>query len=345
MHVLLNVPQRGGRAPPHVSLLGVKLPVVSDFDAFLIGSSGVKYPRVPAAQEPYILSLIQHIDEILSNPSYEPWNERWLDIIKGQSVKASDDSGIDSFTKPARRKHSLIAGSFKKKHVDGKLGFGDEISQEIIRRANHDIGYGAVRHAAESFNYYWPQPPDAEYLVVWKGYGNSVPWKSLSPAQIVKFLLERAANGYAFPINPMWMLCHDGWYDLYETLASSSSAKESVEAWFAPRIREALAAVRRKHSAGFVRQGQPPSPVQCPQKETGEIDEAQSEPLTRELAELRVRRHMVLKRARQKLRPVRQFLAQRHLQGEVRAVTESLVADACDEKDSRPREATQSNVS
>ena len=29
---------------------------------------------------------------------------------------------------------------------------------------------GAVRHAAESFNYYWPQDLDDEYLVVWDGF-------------------------------------------------------------------------------------------------------------------------------------------------------------------------------
>ena len=304
---------------PHGLLLayaekGNVLPVASDFDAFLIGSSGVKYPTVPKAQEPYILSLVKHIDNILSIPSYESWNERWMEIIKGETAMASNESKNESFVSRAKRKQSLIAGSFKKKHVDGKLGFGDAISQEMIRRASHDIGYGAVRHAAESFNYYWPQPPDAKYLVVWQGYGNSVPWRSLSPTELLSFLLKRAADGYTFPINPMWMLCHDGWYDLYETLASSSAAQASIEAWFAPRVREALAAVRRKHSAGFVRQGhRPPSPVSSPQAEAGDDDAQSEEPLTRELAELLVRRHMVLRRARHKLSPIRHFLSQRHL--------------------------------
>ena len=44
---------------------------------------------------------------------------------------------------------------------------------------------GAVRHAAEAFNYYWPQDLDDEYLVVWEGF-EKVRWRYLKPAELVR---------------------------------------------------------------------------------------------------------------------------------------------------------------
>ena len=46
---------------------------------------------------------------------------------------------------------------------------------------------GAGRNAAESFNYYWPQELDDDYLVVWEGFHGGVHWRHLGPAELRAF--------------------------------------------------------------------------------------------------------------------------------------------------------------
>ena len=47
---------------------GSVLPVVSDFDAFLVGSKGVEYPSVPPEQVQFLHSLTGHVEGILKQP-------------------------------------------------------------------------------------------------------------------------------------------------------------------------------------------------------------------------------------------------------------------------------------
>ena len=88
------------------------------------------------------------------------------------------------------------------------------MSRSFIKHAiSNSISHlnGAVRHAAESFNYYWPQELDDDYLVVWEGFHGGVHWRHLGPAELRAFLVERIADGYVFPLNPKWLLCDPGW--------------------------------------------------------------------------------------------------------------------------------------
>ena len=182
------------------------LPVASDFDAFLIGSSNLRYPPVPSEQLPYVHSLIRNVESILASPSSRTWTHRWIEVLKRVdrpgdttaapthgvqqartgiglfgggfremniqagapkpkaakhttfAVKAKDKSSTgDAKGKPKNvGKRATISGTFGKARVDGRWGFGDELSRSMIRAACSGLK-GAVRHAAESFNYYWPQ--------------------------------------------------------------------------------------------------------------------------------------------------------------------------------------------
>ena len=48
-----------------------------------------------------------------------------------------------------------------RKRQDGRWGFGDSLTQDLIRQLVHHSSvverHGAVRHAAENVNYYFPQ--------------------------------------------------------------------------------------------------------------------------------------------------------------------------------------------
>ena len=56
---------------------------------------------------------------------------------------------------------------------------------------------GSVRHGAESFNFYFPQELDDEYLVVYDGFG-TVPWKYLDVECLREFLSDRVDNGFTY---------------------------------------------------------------------------------------------------------------------------------------------------
>ena len=93
-------------------------------------------------------------------------------------------------------------------------GFGDPQSYDIMAKAVEQLRFcGAVRHGAECFNFWFPQELDERFLVVWDGfvsYGARVPWRYVDRQGLRDFLLGRVEDGYAFPLNPKWVLCDEG---------------------------------------------------------------------------------------------------------------------------------------
>ena len=75
------------------------------------------------------------------------------------------------------------------------------------------------------------------------------------PAELRSFLLERVKDGYVFPLNPKWVLCDAGWYDVYEALCNAPHAKQALDAWLPPQagLRERLSEIHAAHPDGFVR--------------------------------------------------------------------------------------------
>jgi len=212
-------------------------PVASDLDAFLIGSRGVDFEPLPDDQCELVRWLFKNIEGVLADPQPAGWTKRWLEVLKKE--------GAAGF-------HPELP----------KYGFGDPTSYDIMAKAVHRLGLsGAVRHGAECFNFYFPQELDEEFLVVWEGFP-SVPWQYLSQSQLKEFLLMRVPDGYSFPLNPKWLLCDEGWWDVFTALQQSEAAKTALDAWFPGDLRERMAAVRAAYPRVFAPQQTASQPVE-----------------------------------------------------------------------------------
>merc|ERR1712238_347327 len=87
----------------------------------------------------------------------------------------------------------------------------------------------------------------------------------INVSELHSFLLERVKDGYAFPINPKWILCDKGWKEIYDSMCQSEdpNIKSSMDMWFPPDsgIRERINDIFRRHPDGFVRSKRRPSIV------------------------------------------------------------------------------------
>ena len=228
-------------------------PVASDFDAFLFGSRGLTYPIIPPKDLPFLKAMLGHLEDVLASPDERSWTHRWLSVLKGEVELRDKATGTPM--------HSAIAGSYGKKRQDGKYGFGDGLTQEFIEHLMHHSSvvksHGAVRHAAENVNYYFPQELDDEFLVLWHGYDPTIgpQRRYLSPSELRAFLIDRVHEGYSFPLNPTWILRDEGWYDVYDALTKSAECKASLDAWLPPEsgLRERIEAIHAAYPRGFVR--------------------------------------------------------------------------------------------
>ena len=58
-------------------------PVVSDFDAFLVGSQRISFHQpLPSDQIDGLKWSVNRIRDILANPGPESWTSRWLEVIE-----------------------------------------------------------------------------------------------------------------------------------------------------------------------------------------------------------------------------------------------------------------------
>jgi len=154
---------------------------------------------------------------------------------------------------------------------------------------------GAVRHGAECFNYYFPQEIDEKFLVISDTLPGKLPWKYVDVDELQQMLREKVDDDFCFPINPKWILSDNGWKEIYDKMLLSTNAntQKSMETWY-PKdsgIREMIQAVHKRFPKGFVRNGQ-----SCRTSEDRQGSEAM------DLASEELRRHIVIRRAKAKLR-------------------------------------------
>lgn len=169
----------------------------------------MKYETVPDEQVKLATWALEHTVEILRSPSPVSWNSRWLEILK-----QSSEEGF----------HPSVP----------KYGFGDATAYRLIEAVvEWTKATGAVRHGAESFNYYFPQELDEEYLIVWEKFPDK-PWAYKTEEQLREFLFERIVDGYCFPLNPVWPVRDKGWYELFDALENSPEAQPAMRSWFPP---------------------------------------------------------------------------------------------------------------
>lgn len=217
---------------------GRVLPVVSDFDPFLVATRRVRYDPVegalPLEQLDVLRWSIDCIGKILDAPMRpESWTNRWLEVLMHENQRGF---------------HPQVP----------RYGFADPKSYSIIQNAvERLIQDGAVRHGAESFNYYFPQEIDNHFLVIFDGFG-AVPWRYMNQTELLQFLGERVDDGFSFPLNPKWVLCDGpGWKDLYDRLIASDKEDivNSMNIWFPEHleIRKRIEEIAAKHPEGFIR--------------------------------------------------------------------------------------------
>merc|ERR1719424_2075244 len=95
---------------------------------------------------------------------------------------------------------------------------------------------GAVRHGAECFNLHYPSELAARYLIVWEGFDKELgrPWDNKSEVDVRTFLLDRIDDGFVFPLNPIWTVRDEGWYDVFNALQTSEHGMEALQSWCPP---------------------------------------------------------------------------------------------------------------
>jgi len=206
-------------------------PVVSDFDTFLIASKGMEYEPLPDEQAKLVLWTLEHTEAILQTPDHNPWTVRWLEVLKKENERG-----------------------FHPKFP--KYGFGDPTSYKFIGDiVNETADCGAIRHGAECFNFYFPQELDDEFLVVWEGFPEK-PWAYRKEAPLRDFLAERLVDGYAFPLNPVWPVRDQGWYDIFQTILNTPDemCQKANRSWYPSRmgILERIKEIHVRCPNGFV---------------------------------------------------------------------------------------------
>eukprot|EP00980_Cylindrotheca_fusiformis_P005353 scaffold1138_cov128-Cylindrotheca_fusiformis.AAC.35 len=254
---------------------GRVMPVVSDFDCFLIGTRGVEYKEPLADDQLKVLKwCVDQVENVLDEGKQAAsWTSRWLNILKTEAAK-----GFHPEIPP--------------------LGFSDPKTNTIMKHAIHRLREeGSVRHGAECFNFYFPQELDDHFLVISDNLsGTSLPWKYVDPKGLQEILKEKIDAGYAFPINPKWILCDPGWKDVYDKLMSSqkSNVQDALRMWYPPEsgIREKIEAIHHRHPQGFQRL----------QDQASDADNDNDGTAAMDLAEQELRYYLTFQRAKRKLR-------------------------------------------
>mmetsp|Transcript_315 Transcript_315/g.705 ORF Transcript_315/g.705 Transcript_315/m.705 type:complete len:1221 (-) Transcript_315:492-4154(-) len=213
------------------------IPVVSDFDCFIVGTRGVRYEEgVPEDQYKVLKWMVEQAEGVLSEPSTDSWTKRWLDVLKEAGTKG-----------------------FHPKIPDG--GYADPKTRFIFQHAINRLGVtGAVRHGAECFNYYFPQELDEEVLVISDELPekyNRCNWTYVNQEELKDILKFKIDKGYTFPLNPKWVLCDQGWKEVYDKLKSSDApnVQDSLGCFYPPEsgITELIEKTYEKYPDGFKR--------------------------------------------------------------------------------------------
>jgi hypothetical protein len=203
------------------------LPVASDMDGFCFGSKGMKIESVPSEQVELLGWTLDVIDELLSG-HHKSWMGAWIQVLQREAEKGFHP------------------------HIP-KWGFGDPKTSEVtVALAGALSVSGAVRHGAECFNFFFPQDLDDEYLIIWDGFTH-LNWKNVGPGALRKFLVERANEGYVFPINPKWVIA-DGWHEVWAAMMNHKEGAEAMKKWYPPEtcnILERIEGLKKKYPEGF----------------------------------------------------------------------------------------------
>ncbi len=108
---------------------GRVVPVVSDFDCFLLGTRGVRYGEPLGAQELSMLSMcIGDIHDILSTPKEGNWTTRWLEVKKNHATYTHNVRGAQEmppFGYADPRSYKIMTGAVQRLKSNGAVRHGE----------------------------------------------------------------------------------------------------------------------------------------------------------------------------------------------------------------------------
>lgn len=279
-------------------------PVASDFDCFTVGTRGVVYDEpLPNEQVDLMKWLVNEIDLVLANPGKKHWTNRWLDVLKNNAHKSGSKLKVPEYGYGDPKSYAMMEGAVS----------------HFIKNRN-----GAVRHGAECFNYGFPQELDDQFLIISDSLvekeESNVPWKYVDAEELKTLLIDKIDDGFCFPLNPKWILADKGWKQVYDKMIASEDEliQCSLETWF-PResgIREQIEAIHARHPDGFV----PAFNCNIAERKVEGMHEM-------DLASEKMRRYIVLQRAKSKVRAALSFMALTKKSKKKRNLLDSLVSE------------------
>eukprot|EP00984_Skeletonema_dohrnii_P033883 scaffold31943_cov155-Skeletonema_dohrnii-CCMP3373.AAC.5 len=113
----------------------------------------------------------------------------------------------------------------------------------------------------------------------------------------MEILADKIDEGFAFPLNPKWILCDEGWKDLYDKLLASErpNVQDALNVWYPADVRARIDAISSKHPIGY---GNGPSEGVLPLLR----QQGHEELFSAEIAELELERYKHARRGVVKLR-------------------------------------------
>eukprot|EP00588_Corethron_pennatum_P031612 CAMPEP_0194345548 /NCGR_PEP_ID=MMETSP0171-20130528/104914_1 /TAXON_ID=218684 /ORGANISM="Corethron pennatum, Strain L29A3" /LENGTH=802 /DNA_ID=CAMNT_0039112547 /DNA_START=71 /DNA_END=2476 /DNA_ORIENTATION=+ len=298
------------------------VPVVSDFDCFLVGTRSLDYSTpLPESQIRLLKALLAQIEGILDSPiTSESWTKRWLEVLKQVATSRSKNCPVTpkfGFGDP--KSYAIMENVVSRLKLNGAVRHGADASTTILKKVatNNTIptmpqfGFGdpksyaimenvvsrlelngAVRHGAESFNYTFPQELDESFLVIDERLDSKVPWKYVGVQELRELLCARIDEGYVFPLNPKWILADYGWKAVYDKMMSSTNERVqgALAVWYPPEsgIRELIEDIHSRFPDGFQRLS----------VENGDEDDKLEGTEGWDLAEQKLQRHLMVRRVK-----------------------------------------------
>merc|ERR1719409_2287195 len=237
-HVVLYQSDRSHPMNPHGLLMAYNINgsirlVTGSFSAITFGRRGTQwFDALPAEQGEEATWCLAQAAGILQEPGADGWHVRWLEVLCASGLGHRSVEAAEAFGDSATR--SLVAGA---------------------QKATEDVA--AVHAGLECFNYHHPQEFGAgKFLVVWRGSEDSTekPWLELDAAQLQRFLLQRAKEGFSFPLHPVWPVRDKGWYEVFEAL-EGQKPKSGFQAWYpgGSDIAQSIKALHKEFPDGFYR--------------------------------------------------------------------------------------------
>ena len=110
------------------------------------------------------------------------------------------------------------------------------------------------------------QELDEDFLIIWSGFSNP-PWRTFTEPDLRVFLIERAREGFCFPMNPVWSVRDIGWYDVLQALKASPDGAMNLKSWFPvdSGVLEKIESYHMKYPAGFsTKKAEPQKPAPPP---------------------------------------------------------------------------------